>query len=460
MTSTPPPAGPTHGPTSGPDAPAPGPPWPTDRPAPMGTGPRVSADQVRDLSRLRRITGDRKIAGVAGGIARHLDIDPLVVRVTFVVLTLFGGAGLVMYAAGWLLLPEDGEQRQPLGLDDRSRSVAIILAGVLGACLLVGQWDWFWVPGPLILVALVVWLVMSKRNENQASPTHPATPSAPPPGAGPNAVTPDQRWGSSPVAPAYERAPLTEAAPAYQPYQASDDQTDDQPYDQVYEQGYQQPPAPPEPTRHVTPAPRNPRKRGPKLFWFTMALAALAVGIVGIVDVSGASVAGSTYSAVVVAVVGVMLLVGSFFGRAGGLILIGLLAAAATGIGLAAEKWDGDRVTITPETSALVEDSYSYDVGEYVLDLTDLDDPEALDNQTIEMTLDVGELDVVVPEGMDVTVTGRVDGIGGMTLFGEESGGFEATDTRTFDGGVGDDVPHLTLDLQVDVGHIDVRTGR
>ena len=91
------------------------------------------------------------------------------------------------------------------------------------------------------------------------------------------------------------------------------------------------------------PTPRNPRKRGPKLFWFTMALAALAVGVVGIVDVSGAPVADSTYPAVVVGVVGVMLLVGAFYGRAGGLIFVGLLAAAGTAIGVASEKVDSDR---------------------------------------------------------------------------------------------------------------------
>ncbi|MGZ4450029.1 MAG: PspC domain-containing protein, partial [Nocardioides sp.] len=55
-------------------------------PAPDATGPRVSRDDVRDLSRLRRSVDDRKIAGVAGGLARHLDVDPLVLRVTFVVL--------------------------------------------------------------------------------------------------------------------------------------------------------------------------------------------------------------------------------------------------------------------------------------------------------------------------------------------------------------------------------------
>ena len=96
------------------------------------------------------------------------------------------------------------------------------------------------------------------------------------------------------------------------------------------------------------PTPRNPRKRGPKLFWFTMALAALAVGVVGIVDVSGAPVADSTYPAVVVGVVGVMLLVGAFYGRAGGLIFVGLLAAAGTAIGVASENVDSDRVEVDP----------------------------------------------------------------------------------------------------------------
>ena len=132
-------------------------------------GPRVTSAEVRDLARLRRTVVDRKVAGVAGGIARHLDIDPLIVRVAFVVLSLFGGAGLIVYAACWILLPEDGQLQQPLGLDERSRSVALILVGLLGVALLVGQWDWFWVPGPLILVALVVWLVMSRRNDSAAT---------------------------------------------------------------------------------------------------------------------------------------------------------------------------------------------------------------------------------------------------------------------------------------------------
>ena len=54
-------------------------------------GPRITGDQLRDLNRLRRAKDDRMIAGAAG-LARHLDIDPTIVRVVFGALTIFGGA--------------------------------------------------------------------------------------------------------------------------------------------------------------------------------------------------------------------------------------------------------------------------------------------------------------------------------------------------------------------------------
>ena len=204
------------------------------------------------------------------------------------------------------------------------------------------------------------------------------------------------------------------------------------------------------------PTPRNPRKRGPKLFWFTMALAALAVGVVSIVDVSGAPVADSTYPAVVVGVVGVMLLVGAFYGRAGGLIFVGLVAAVGTAIGVASENVDSDRVVDTPTSADLVLANYDYGWGEYVLDLSQVTDPDELNGRTIRVTADAAELDVVVPEDMDVTVTARTNGPGGMTVFGEETGGMDTERTFTHDGGT--DVPEITLDLEIDFGQIDVRT--
>jgi phage shock protein C len=55
--------------------------------------------------RLYRSREDRMIAGVCGGIAGHLGIDPLIVRVGAIALALAGGAGVPVYVAAWLLTP-------------------------------------------------------------------------------------------------------------------------------------------------------------------------------------------------------------------------------------------------------------------------------------------------------------------------------------------------------------------
>jgi len=62
------------------------------------------------------------LTGTAAGIAEHLDVDPTIVRVGFAALTLVGGAGIPLYLAAWLLIPEEGEDR-PIAahLLDRAR---------------------------------------------------------------------------------------------------------------------------------------------------------------------------------------------------------------------------------------------------------------------------------------------------------------------------------------------------
>ncbi|WP_300011927.1 PspC domain-containing protein [Pseudonocardia sp.] len=58
---------------------------------------------------LTRSRSDRMIAGVCGGAGRHLDIDPALLRIALVLLTVFGaGVGAVLYVAAWILVPEDG----------------------------------------------------------------------------------------------------------------------------------------------------------------------------------------------------------------------------------------------------------------------------------------------------------------------------------------------------------------
>ncbi len=51
------------------------------------------------------------LAGVAAGIARYLNVDVTIVRIVFAVLAIVGGAGVPLYLAGWLLIPEEGSEQ-------------------------------------------------------------------------------------------------------------------------------------------------------------------------------------------------------------------------------------------------------------------------------------------------------------------------------------------------------------
>ena len=50
---------------------------------------------------------DRQVAGVCGGLAKRFNVDPTLVRVLFLVLGIFGGAGVVLYIAMWIIVPKE-----------------------------------------------------------------------------------------------------------------------------------------------------------------------------------------------------------------------------------------------------------------------------------------------------------------------------------------------------------------
>ncbi len=56
--------------------------------------------------RLYRARSDRKLAGVCAGIADYFGWDPTLVRVGWIVLTLMGGSGILLYLILWLVMPE------------------------------------------------------------------------------------------------------------------------------------------------------------------------------------------------------------------------------------------------------------------------------------------------------------------------------------------------------------------
>jgi phage shock protein C len=57
---------------------------------------------------LRRSRDNKVVAGICGGIARYLAVDPVAVRVAFVVLAFItGGTALLAYLVAWLVMPDD-----------------------------------------------------------------------------------------------------------------------------------------------------------------------------------------------------------------------------------------------------------------------------------------------------------------------------------------------------------------
>ena len=60
-----------------------------------------------NVRKLTRSTSDRRIAGVCGGLAKYLNIDPTVVRIMFLVALLCGSLGFWAYLIVWICAPED-----------------------------------------------------------------------------------------------------------------------------------------------------------------------------------------------------------------------------------------------------------------------------------------------------------------------------------------------------------------
>lgn len=359
-----------------------------DTPQPGG----FRRDGLHDLANLRRSGTDRKLAGVAGGLGRHFDIDPTVLRVAFVVLALFGGAGVLLYGACWLLVPEEGSEHAVIRTSPSTRATLLVVAAVLAAAALVshsfGHW---WFPWPLAVIAVVVLLIWMNRDKNMSqTPAPPAPPYSPPP--------------------------------------------------------YSAPPSP------YQPPPRRTR-RGPLLFAPTLALLAVALGVLGLYDALGGSVVAAAYPALALAVIGGMLVLGAWAGRPGGLIALGLAAAVALmGTSIAGATFSSGR-HLDPRlpNAAAVHDSYFIPAGEIRLDLTRVADPAALDGKTISARTRAGMVTVVLPPGVRAHVVADVS-VGQVQLAGAGTGGTQLHVVRD----IGTGPTTVDLRLGTNVGRVEV----
>lgn len=88
-------------------------------------------------TRLERSRSDRMLAGVAGGLGAYFGLHPAVFRVSFVVLTLMGGAGIPVYLAAALVMPDEGtEDSIAAPALRRRRPWVLVVLGLLAVVLL------------------------------------------------------------------------------------------------------------------------------------------------------------------------------------------------------------------------------------------------------------------------------------------------------------------------------------
>ena len=160
----------------------------TDHPAMTST----TAPTDAAAPRLERSRDGRMLAGVASGIARHVNLDPTLVRIGFAVAVVAGGFGVLAYVAAALLIPEEGADK-PIVHAGSSRSASTVAGVVLlligGLMAMDSVFDGhlfghiFWT---VAFLGAGAWLLLREPREN-------APVSTPPPTTAETQVTPPSR---------------------------------------------------------------------------------------------------------------------------------------------------------------------------------------------------------------------------------------------------------------------------
>lgn len=354
-----------------------------------------SAESHTAVPRLERPRDGRMLAGVCVGLARHLRIDPTLVRIGFVVATVLGGFGVAAYVAGFLLIPEEGHDSSLLQSVDPRRAVVVlglilVVAGA-GAALHAADIGHagrvFW---PVVLAGSGIYLLTRARDRDEG---------APPP-------APSVDVGASPG----------EAA--------------------------------------TTTFSDRPVRRGPRRRATSIVAGGMLVGAGAVVAIAASSDLGWQAGAgILVVFAGAALVAGAFLGASPWLALPPLALAAAVGtLGAADVQLRGPvgERSFHPATAAELNDTYRMAVGDLELDLRDVDLPPG--TTTVKVRLGMGEARVLVPEGVGLRVTGHA-GAGNVDLPGGSGDGTDVDRSETLPAS---GRPELVLDARVGLGEVQV----
>ncbi|HYJ67803.1 MAG TPA: PspC domain-containing protein [Nocardioidaceae bacterium] len=420
---------------------------------------------------MRRSRDDRYIAGVCGGLARYLNIDPVIVRVIMAALVVVGGVGIVIYLAAWLLAPEDGVGESivesHLPRNDKTRMLGWIVAAVLAVGALVGSGPWFgwgWIgPLPLLGIAVLVWVLARPRQGPTATTAPPATPPVPPPPPTAAPSTPSALGDTEDIEDTDTDTTLrtstadsdtteTDTIADADPRPAADSTASTTTTTRL-------PPTPPPPAAPTAPPtpprpPATPRPRNDHGALTLLTLAALlaVMGVMSIVDQTGTDIDGPVYLAGALGVVAAGMLVGTWWGNGRWLIPFGAILTTTLIAVSQLPVWKTGEIKEAPTRSDDVLSSYEMGVGRIELDLTQVEDPAALDGRTITMDNGVGEIDVVLPDTLDVTVSAELN-LGHVEILGREANGGDASTQYT---DADDADPNVRIEIDGSIGNVEV----
>ena len=380
---------------------------------------------------LRRDQQSKAVAGVCGGLGRHLSIDPVVFRILFVVFSFVGGLGLLAYAAAWLFVPQEGAEQSEAHrmLTGNSPWMAALMA--IGLCLgaiaavdalsngLSGLWP-MWLIAAAVF-GLLVWRgdIKLGRSITIELPLRPAT------------------WWQQPVREGEAEADAgtgTETGPAgaSPDFPQSPDEEKgvggSEPRDSVPGQPPErEPSAMPSPTVPLGPGPDwgydlgrgteagrpvRTRRRG----YGGLVLAGLlaAGGALGVLNAAGViSLTWLSGGALVLLLLGGGMVLGGMFGKTTALVPVGLVLAvpliALSALDIPLHGTIGD-ANWAPASAAAVRSNYQVGIGDGTLDLSQAA-PGAGRTVRLSAQVAIGDLDITLPPGVEVQVQAH-DGIG------------------------------------------------
>lgn len=381
----------------------------------------VVLQEVRRTGIVRR-KDNQWVAGVCSGIAQRLGIDPVLVRVGLIVASIVAGAGVFIYLAGWLLLP-DAQGRIALERAVRESDPGSIVLSVFFLISLFGTLsDSRFAIGPLVALAIGFFLWRRHRTGSPLpSPTQgpimTTTTSSPP--VTNETVSPDYSGGATP--PPYSPRTLP-------PHQGS------------------------------APLPTAPRRAPRRTGGWPVAILSLGAAMLAAQGArmwyaaanSGADVPNIYPWAGALAMLGVILVALGLKGFRGGLVTV-MSIVALVGLAQAAgpepEQVQG---SYRPTSLAQVESTYRASFGKSVVDLRGVTLPDG-GQKALTISAHFGSVDLTVPSDLTVKIVNDA-------RFGEVREVTGSTKTKLVDGTttLGEGIPDLVVTTDVRFGELNL----